>query len=58
MAGQKKNCIAASKATSKKEKEVQLKKARVTLALPANLKAIRAEVWYGATRTTGLVTVT
>jgi hypothetical protein len=58
MGEQRKNCIAASKATSKKEKGVPVKKALVTLALPTNLKAVRAEVGYGATRTTSLVTVT
>jgi hypothetical protein len=58
MAGQRKNCIAASKATSEKEREVPVKKARVTFALPIILKALRAEIGYGATRTRGLVTIT
>jgi hypothetical protein len=39
-----KNCIIASKATGEKEKEAQMKKVRMALAPPPNLKALRTKV--------------
>jgi hypothetical protein len=42
----RRNCIVASKNTSEKEKNVPVNKVRAALALPPNLKAVRAKVMF------------
>jgi hypothetical protein len=46
MGGQRKICIAASKATAEKERKVPINKERVALALPTSDKAVGAKAVY------------